>query len=72
MDTGGKIATGVLVPLAVGGAVVAAYFLFFKKSRWTASDGSPARKGSVLARLAAENPKVTSSGGRHHTRRHRH
>ena len=27
MDTGGKIATGVIVPLAVGGAAVAAYFL---------------------------------------------
>ena len=27
METGGKIATGVLVPLAVGGAAVAAYFL---------------------------------------------
>jgi hypothetical protein len=28
MDTGGKIATGVAVPLAVGAAAVAAYFLY--------------------------------------------
>lgn len=32
MDTGGKIALGILVPLAVGGAAVAAYFLYNKKS----------------------------------------
>jgi hypothetical protein len=37
MDTGGKVATGVVVPLAVGGAAVAAYFLFFKKKNNTKS-----------------------------------
>jgi hypothetical protein len=31
MDTGGKIATGVAVPVVVGAAAVAAYFLFFRK-----------------------------------------
>lgn len=36
MDTGGKIATGIIVPFAVGGAAVAAYFLFFRKKKKSA------------------------------------
>jgi len=50
MDTGGKIATGILVPLAVGGAAVAAYFLLVPKKmqvEWaTSSDGTYNRMAS--------------------------
>lgn len=40
MDTGGKIATGVLVPIAIVGAAVGGYFLLSGSKKTHKSSGS--------------------------------
>jgi hypothetical protein len=50
MDTGGKVATGILVPLGVIGFAVGGYYLI-KASKNTSHRERQPRKGSVLERL---------------------
>ena len=74
MDTGGKVATGLLVPLAVVGAVVGGYFVVKGMGGNKKHHTSKAREGSVLASMKdyekdSDNP--FSGGKRRKTHRRR-
>jgi len=70
MDTGGKIATGVLVPLAVVGAAVGGYFLIISNVRAQFKHGRDKHNTAAHQSKLFET-KLDFGGKRRRTHRHR-
>ena len=76
MDTGGKIATGILVPLAVVGAAVGAYILIISNVRGQFKKGRdkhayPEPTAAVLQKVDKMLNDAFSGGKRRRTHRRR-